>query len=315
MPDHGAFVLPAGVRLSLDGDALSIENAGDIVIEGAPAQTLRRLASDSGSVTISPPSAVSLSSISAPQGTVNISGKVMVDSIEAARVEFSSGTLKATVVKASESISVQGSKIEATVLVAPSVDIGANVKGSAMAVQSDNELGPHKLKGGFSLSEFATMMPNGEELLAEHDIEVPDEDDDDDDDDDDDEPDDEAEGPPTSDVETVPADELPAAAADDLHELEEDDEDEDDGAPDEVRTGIAEALAKIQTAYDEGDTPPPIALLAQLVADDDFTTLKVQINSMWSDLLKYHQKTGKYISNTVTHMFQTVQLLLRKVED
>ncbi len=310
MSDSGAFVLPAGVRLSLDGDALSIENAGDIVIEGAPAQTLRRLASDSGSVTLSPPTAVSLSSISAPQGTVNISGKVTVDSIEAARVEFSSGTLKATVVKASESISVQGSRIEATVLVAPEVDIGANVKGSAMAVQSDNELGPHKLKGGFSLSEFATMMPNGEELLAEHDIEVPDEDDDDDDDDDEDEPDDEAEGPPASDVETVPADELPAAAADEVHELEE-----DDGVPDEVRTGIAEALAKIQTAYDEGDTPPPIALLAQLVADDDFATLKVQINSMWSDLLKYHQKTGKYISNTVTHMFQTVQLLLRKVED
>ena len=309
MSDHGAFVLPAGVRLSLDGDALSIENVGDIVIEGAPAQTLHRLTSESGNITLAPPHAIALSSISAPGGSVSISGKVTVESIEAARVDFSSGTLKATVVKASESIAVHGARIEATVLVAPEIEIGPNVKGSAMAVQSENELGPHKLKGGFSLAEFATMMPNGGELLEEHGVEVPEDDDDDDDDDDEDEPGGPGEGPPTSDVDTAPAGAL--AAADEV----DDDDEPDDGVPDEVRDGIAEALEKIRTAYDEGEIPPPIVLLGQLVADDDFATLKVQINSMWSDLLKYHQKTGKYISNTVTHMFQTVQLLLRKVED
>jgi hypothetical protein len=299
MSNQGAFVLPAGVTLSLDGDALSIANPGDIVIEGAPAQRLDRLSSEGGNVTLNLPGAVSLKSISAPSGTVTVGGKVTVDSIEATRVEFTDGTLKAKLIKASEAITIAGKKLEASVLVAPTVDIASDVKGSAMAIQCSNEMGAHKLKGGFSLAEFATMMPGGAELLESFGIEVPDEDDDDDDDDDDDQA--AAKGP-------APPDE------DEPTELAEAGQDDSSGVPEEVSSGIAEALEKIQTAY-EGDPPPPVVTLAALVTDGDFASLKVQINSLWSDLLKHHQKSGLYISNTVTHMFQTVQLLLRKLED
>mgnify|MGYP002633480319 CR=1 FL=1 len=295
MSSQGAFVLPAGVRLSLDGDALSIVNPGDIVIEGAPAQRLDRLSSESGSITLTPEEGVTVGSISAPSGTVTLGGKVTVESIEARRVDFTSGTLKAKLIKASESISVQGKRLEASVLVAPSVDVGSDCKGSAMAIQCDNELGPHKLKGGFSLSEFATMMPGGAELLEAFGVEVPDEDEDDDDDDEDQL---ESKGP------APPGDDEDTAL---------DGADGGDDVPDEVSLGIAEALEKIRGAYD-GELPPPVTLLAQLVSDGDYASLKVQINSLWSDLLKHHQKSGLYISNTVTHMFQTVQLLLRKLE-
>ncbi len=301
MSSQGAFVLPAGVTLSLDGDKLSIANPGDIVIEGAPAQQLDRLSSDSGNITLNLPDAVSLSSISAPSGTVTVGGRVTVDSIEAARVEFTSGTLKAKVVKATDAIDIQGKKLEASVLVAPAVSIGADVKGSAMAIQSDAELGAHKLKGGFSLSEFASMMPGGAELLEGFGIEVPDEDEDDDDEDLAG-----ARGPePPSDDDDDDDDEDTAVA---------DDGAGDDGVPDEVASGIAEALEKIQAAY-EDDAPPPVQTLATLVAAGNYGDLKVQINTLWSDLLKHHQKSGLYISNTVTHMFQTVQLLLRKLDD
>jgi hypothetical protein len=296
MSSQGAFVLPAGVRLTLDGDALSISNAGDIVIEGAPAQRLDRLTSDSGSITLTPPDAVSLGAISAPSGTVTLAGKVTVDSIEAKRVEFGEGTLKAKLIKATESISVRGARLEASVLVAPKVEIAAGCKGSAMAIQCDNELPPHKLKGGFSLSEFASMMPGGAELLEAFGVEVPEEDEGDDDDDED---------PAGSNG--------PAPPEDEEEEAVEIDEEPSDGVPEEITLGVAEALEKIRGAYD-GEPPPPVALLAQLVADGDSATLKVQINSLWSDLLKHHQKSGLYISNTVTHMFQTVQLLLRKLD-
>lgn len=303
MSSQGAFVLPAGVRLSLDGDALSIANPGDIVIEGAPAQRLDRLSSDAGSITLATSEPLKVGSISAPSGTVTIGGRVTVDSIEATRVDFGAGTLKAKLIKASEAISVHGKRLEASVLVAPSVDVGADVKGSAMAIQCDNELGAHKLKGGFSLAEFATMMPGGAELLESFGVEVPDEDEDEDEDDDDDQAAAKGPAPPGEDEDDAPA--------------EDEDEDDDDGepgaVPDEVSAGIAEALEKIQAAYD-GDVPPPVALFGQLVAAGDYASLKVQINSLWSDLLKHHQKSGLYISNTVTRMFQTVQLLLRKLE-
>ena len=76
---------------------------------------------------------------------------------------------------------------------------------------------------------------------------------------------------------------------------------------------VADALDKIRSSYDD-DVPPPIARLGALVDGGDYAGLKVEINTIWSDLLKHHQQTGLYISNTVTHMFQTIQLLMRKVE-
>ena len=294
MASNGAFVLPAGVKLTLDGDALSIDNPGDIVIEGLPAQKLKTLTSG-GDVTLTPPKSVTLDSIHAPEGIVTIKGRVTVDFIDAADVEFAGGTLKAKVIKASNQAVLSGTKLEADVVVAASVDISPDLKGRATAIQSDNELGAHKLKGGFDLSEFVSLMPGGAELLEAHGIAVPEVDDDDDDDDDDDEDED-----------------------------EDDEDDDDDGAragpespaaevPDDLRDQVEEALGKIQAAY-EDEQPPPIVLLAKLVIDGDFVGLKVQINTIWSDLLKHHQQTGLYISNTVTHMFQTIQLLMRKVE-
>ncbi len=294
MASNGAFVLPAGVKLTLDGDALSIDNPGDIVIEGLPAQKLKTLTSG-GDVTLTPPKSVSLQSIHAPEGTVTVKGRVTVGFIEAADVEFSGGTLKVKVIKASNQAVLSGTKLEADVVVAAAVEISPDLKGRATAIQSENELAAHKLKGGFDLAEFVSLMPGGADILEAHGIPVPEVEDDDDDDDDDDEDDDDDDDDGAA--REGPAPEQPVAPQ----------------VPDDLRGQVEEALEKIQAAY-EDEQPPPIALLAQLVADGDFAGLKMQINTIWSDLLKHHQQTGLYISNTVTHMFQTIQLLMRKVE-
>ena len=299
MASNGAFVLPAGVKLSLDGDALSIENPGDIVIEGLPAQKLKTLRSG-GDVVLTPPKPVSLDSIHATSGTVTIKGKVTVGFIEANDVDFAGGTLKAKVIKAAGQAVFSGTRLEADVVVAAAVDISPDLKGRATAIQSDNELGAHKLKGGFDLAEFVSLMPGGAELLEAHGIEVPEVDDDDDEDEDEDEDEDDEEDEDEDDEPRAgPESEAAAVEADPI-----------DG---EVLGQVEEALAKIESAY-EGELPPPIALLGQLVSDGDFVGLKMQINTIWSDLLKHHQQTGLYISNTVTHMFQTIQLLMRKVD-
>lgn len=251
---------------------------------------------------LAPPDAVSLQSIRAPSGTVTIQGRVTVESIEAQSLEFGEGSLKATVLKASESISLSGEKLEVHVVVAPKVDIASSVKGRATAIQCDNELGQHKLKGGFSLAEFVSLVPEGRAILGRHGIPVPVGSGDEESDDSDEEP--ASSVAPRAAKEAEPAAKPAARAAAPAAKK----------VSDEVRNQVGDALGKIREAYGEAEIPPPVKLLETMVEDGDWKGIKVQINSIWSDLLKYHQQTGLYISKNVTHMFQTIQLLMRKVE-
>ena len=100
-------------------------------------------------------------------------------------------------------------------------------------------------------------------------------------------------------------------------------QDEDDtGVPglsdDEVDRLIGQisgALDKIQDSYTSGEAPPPVVFLRSLIDERRLTYIKAQINSIWSDLLKYHQKKGLYISNAVTHQFQQIQMAMRKIPE
>ncbi|MBJ94707.1 MAG: hypothetical protein CMP23_09590 [Rickettsiales bacterium] len=173
MASKGALVLPAGVALQIEEGALSIHHQGDIVIEGVPAQPLHSLTSEKGDVKLACPDSLELKRVSAPAGTVSVTGKVSLQSIEAKAVDFSGGNLKISVMNAAKSINLNGAKIEADVILAPKVDIAAGLKGRASAIECSNELGPHKLRGGFNLSEFVSLMPTGAAILRAHSISVP----------------------------------------------------------------------------------------------------------------------------------------------
>ena len=447
MSKSGAFVLPPGLRLSVEGEALHIHNTGDILIESAPEQPLHTLSSADGDVTLAPGQPVSLQVISAPNGTVTLAGEVTVDSIVAKHVRFENGLLKASMVQALESVALTGTRadidsvvakhirfetgrlkasvlqalesvalagtrVDAHVVVAPKVEITGSVKGRATAISSKNELGPHKLKGGFSLSEFVDLLPIGREILEKHGIEVPADDDEDDDEVeedappqhlDDEETDDDAESsadaveeaaaadadeveleldseqpirpkdgnivqegePPRADAEVSDLEEVEdgedpgpgAAAMVEIHveaadssetdkkssievEIKDDVEDEEPAVADEEPprtladddvdksqpTGaldipaewehtwakINQALEEIRGAYDS-EIPPPVEEITALLSTGELPDLKARINGIWSGLLKYHQRTKAYIPNTVTDMFQQIQLELRKI--
>ena len=173
MATKGALVLPAGVALHIEEGALSIQHQGDIIIEGVPAQPLHTLTSHKGDVKLSCPEALNLTKVSAPEGTVTVTGKVTMQSIEAKAVDFAGGNLKISVVNAAKSINLNGAKIEADVILAPKVDIAASLKGRASAIECGNEIGPHKLRGGFNLGEFVSLMPTGAAILRAHGIAVP----------------------------------------------------------------------------------------------------------------------------------------------
>jgi len=197
------------VALHIEEGALSIKHQGDIVIEGVPAQQLHTLTSEKGDVKLSCPDALSLTKVSAPAGTVSITGKVSMQSVEAKAVDFSGGSLKISVINAGKAINLNGSKIEADVILAPKVDIAAGLKGRASAIECGNEIGPHKLRGGFNLSEFVSLMPTGAAILRAHGIDVPSSEDESADEDDEPEPAGVAAKAPSSsdDIDSEPAEE------------------------------------------------------------------------------------------------------------
>jgi hypothetical protein len=302
---QAAFVLPSGVELTLDGGDLSVRHSGDIIIEGTPTQGLGDLVSTAGDIVLMPDKAVQLSSITAA-GTVRLSGKVSATSITGKRIEFEAGTLKVEVLNASESIQLSGKKLEAQVVVAPQVDISSSLKGRATAIECGNELGAHKLKGGFSLAEYVELMPGGADLLKKHGIEVPESDDDDDDDDDDDE-DDEAPG--------GDEDARDAGADDSGEELVAVADDEGSVAiPEEIQSEIEESYLRIMDAYGDADPPPPVQLVGKMVEAEDLGDLKLQINAIWADLIKFHAiNKGRRMPNKLGPLFEGMQLALRRI--
>ncbi len=370
MPSKSAFVLSAGVRLKWDGDELSITNTGDIVIETPSPQPLGELISSDGDVVLTQQGGLKLRTIRAPQGRVTLSGKIEVESVIAKEIVFFSGKLKSSVLRADDSIALGGSRVEANVVVAPLVTIASSLKGRATSISSENDPGPHHLKGGFSLLEFVDLVPNGQELLLEHNILMPEWESEEDEEDDDvelesidnlelvtepappvPEPAESDDTAPTGDVEETDSDDkggpepvspgAPPAPEDILSDEKEDvsasvqlEVDEEAGrsgsvsdlAADMLRGDAAStspqwaasaatirgALEEITASY-EGEPPPPVGELAALAQDGDLKELKDRINGIWSSLLKYHQRTKAYIPNTVTHMFQQIQMELRKL--
>lgn len=294
MADHGAFVLPAGVQLKLQGDALCIESAGDIFIEGAAGVRFHRVISSAGDIVFRPEEAVSLHTIRAPQGRVTVSGRLAVESIHARDLSFRSGTLRASVIKASGTVSLSGERLEANVVVGNKVQIAPGLAGRATAIHSIEEMGAHRLKGGFSLAEFVALVPDGAALLTAHDITVP------------------LGGIRVAQKQAAPEDAPaePSAVTDKVSPPTS----EPAATAEAIAARITHAMHEIRGEYGGGEVPAPIDQLGQLVDQADFPGVADHMHRIWSNLLKHHQKAGQPISNAVSHSFQSIQLALRELE-
>ncbi len=337
----GTAVFPAGLILRLEDDGVVLGNKGDVVIEGDLSGSLGKIKhvfSEGGSLTVSAPE-FAADRIEALEGDVSIKGNVKANRIKGKKVS-SEGKVVSQVILADTEIDLQGKSVKADVVMAPQVSFGAETKGRVTAVECDNDLGPSKVKGRFSLADYVDMVANAAEILTANDIPVP-ESDDDDEEDEEDEPEENATAPPEGGADEDAAVEEAAAElgeellqsqddlAEDVEDLAEEDEapaeaepPAEDEAPEsslseaeakELSEQLEKALEKINEAYQKGEVPPPIVFLQSLVAEKRFDYIKMQINSIWSDLLKYHQKKGLYISNSVTHQFQQIQMLMRRL--
>ena len=115
MSENEKLVIPAGVQFDLSGDGVSIEYAGDILLQGEHLRPVGRVVSTKGSVQIQ--GSMKVGQIESQRGSVAISGEITVGSVSASDRVVLDGTVRFGSVKASgiEVIdgSIEGSLLEA----------------------------------------------------------------------------------------------------------------------------------------------------------------------------------------------------------
>ena len=194
-----AFVLPAGIQLLLDADGLSIEHAGDVVLNNDLGRTLRRISSTAGNVTLNID--CTAGEILAPRGSVLANGKLTARRVAASRMVLKGQTtvedleasgsidiegkqldvtnvrggdvaigakvVKAKVIHGTSSVTVGAIKITADILMAPEVQVDPKCSGKVTVIEATNEVGQNGIKGGLSLEDLEDAFGNSAQFLSE----------------------------------------------------------------------------------------------------------------------------------------------------
>ena len=123
MANRETLVIPAGVHFDLKDEGVSIEYAGDILLQGDHQRPVGRVVSSEGSVQIS--GNMTIGRIESPEGSVTISGEVTVAEVKAAKrvvldgnvefgaiegenVEIMGGTARGSLLKGREGVDLRG---------------------------------------------------------------------------------------------------------------------------------------------------------------------------------------------------------------
>ncbi len=76
---------------------------------------------------------------------------------------------------------------------------------------------------------------------------------------------------------------------------------------------LVDAVGKIAERYGESEVPPAVAHLRDLIDARAYDEVRAEITSIWSDLVKFHQKHGLRIQHQVTTTFNTINSLVKKM--
>ncbi len=76
---------------------------------------------------------------------------------------------------------------------------------------------------------------------------------------------------------------------------------------------IREAIDEIVGCYDDGDTPPAISRLAELVANQDYTTVRDEVDDIWNKLLQFHKEKKLRPKPALTTSFNTIHAIVREL--
>jgi hypothetical protein len=347
-----AFVLPAGIQLLIDAHGLSIEHAGDVVLNTDLGRTLTRISSTTGNVTLNID--CTAGEILAPKGSVVANGKLTARRVAAGNmvlkghttvedlespgsididgkqldatnvrggdVAIAAKVVKAKVVHGTSSVTVGPIKITADILMAPEVQVDPKCTGKVTVIEARNDVGANGIKGGLSLEDLEDAFGNSAQFLSERGLvpltgkAAP------------------ARVEETEDDEaevevdhgdngvTDPADVGDDAMVEDGASDGQDELDLDEPAPPPAPAGvdpaihqeIVDTVARIEACYADSELPPAVMRLQGLVADRDYQAIRTSITEIWNELIKFHQQRGMRIQPQVTTTFNTINSIVRR---
>jgi len=316
MPKPAAFTLPSGLELDMSGDTLDISYDGDIYIESDLGRPLGKVRAG-GDLT------VKLTKVTGDleaQGEVHIQGEIEATRLHGRTIVLGRQRARCTTITATQTITIGASELKVDAIVAPEIRLDPKASGRVTVIESLNDRGATKIKGGFSVADYDDMFGNAEEFLAERGVEpldrsavpmsagakAPEVEDDEED---------------ISDEQTVmtniPADDDEedvddplSLSLDDLEPLMEEALAGASGNED-LHQRLSDGLARITASYDPSDLPPAVEELKHLIVEKDYPALRQNITEIWNGLLGFHQKRGIRPHPQVTHAFNLIHGLVQ----
>ena len=300
------FTLPAGVDIQVSEGELSITYDGDIVLEQDLGRSLGVVRAG-GDLTVRLPE---ISGDLQAGGTVTCSGTIRAVRVHGRNVVLGDQSITCRTITADETISIGAATLKVDAIVAPAIHLDPTAKGRVTVVESNNERGASKIKGGFSLNEYEELFGDSDTYLAERGVSPL------------------GGAPPVPlhvvEVEEVDVEEVDVHAIEEIDDLDVeaiDEEDEATAGPeaslsdldedDELHPKLSEALKRIVSCYDGAEVPPAVNDLQGLVDGRDYDRLRSDITEVWNGLPAFHQQRGIRPHHQVTHAFNIIHGLVQ----
>ena len=306
------FTLPAGVDIQVSEGELSITYDGDIVLEQDLGRSLGVVRAG-GDLTVRLPE---ISGDLQAGGTVTCSGTIRAVRVHGRNVVLGDQSITCRTITADETISIGAATLKVDAIVAPAIHLDPTAKGRVTVVESNNERGASKIKGGFSLADYDDMFGNAAEFLAERGIQpldksapapkappapkkkakpAP-------------TPIEQSAPPPMEPDDEEDTDDPLSLSLDDLEPLMEQAVGDDN---EQLHAQLTDALQRITNCYSGGDLPPAVEELSHLIEQSDYATLRANITEVWNGLLGFHQQRGIRPNPQVTHAFNVIHNLVQ----
>lgn len=157
-----------GMKLDITADRITIVYDGDIEIEVDPGRTLDGIRT-SGDLKVRLPAA---SGDLLSGGVLAVEGELIEGGVLHGReVVLERPIVKCRVISADDRIVIGPGEVVANAMIAPRIKLDANATGRVTVIESHNERGPSRIKGGLSLAEYEETFGNSEEFMATHGLE------------------------------------------------------------------------------------------------------------------------------------------------
>jgi len=86
---------------------------------------------------------------------------------------------------------------------------------------------------------------------------------------------------------------------------------EDAHETDSPHAQLLEILDELRSCYEDGEHPPVLAELAELVDNRQYDEIVARLPQIWNDLVKYHRERGLRIRRQVTTTFNNIMTIVK----